>query len=97
MPKKESYAENISNKIECPIVLWHADIFDYFNDKEKIKCKSDKYFYVCPFERDITTIKTELNVSEDKILKRFKLINILKKAQRSINNVRLTGTEKTPK
>lgn len=58
----------IVNMLDVPIIIWHADTFMYFNDKDKLKLNPGRYFYVCPFERDIKTLKKELSVSSDKIL-----------------------------
>lgn len=58
----------IVNILDIPIVIWHADTFMYFNDKERLKLEPGRYFYVCPFERDIKTLKKELSISSDKIL-----------------------------
>lgn len=58
----------IVNMLDIPIVIWHADTFMYFNDKDRLKLNPERYFYICPFERDIKTLKKELSVSSDRIL-----------------------------
>lgn len=54
--------------LDIPIIIWHADTFMYFNDKDRLKLETERYFYVCPFERDVKTLKKELSVRNDKIL-----------------------------
>lgn len=63
-----SIPSDIVNILDIPIVIWHADTFMYFNDKDELKLDPGRYFYVCPFERDIKTLKKELSVCSDKIL-----------------------------
>lgn len=53
----------------CPIILWHADTYIYFNGKKKLEKNPSRYFYVCPFESDVKRIKKHLSVKDDYILR----------------------------
>lgn len=87
-----SIPENIAKKLECPIILWHADSFDYFNNKEEIKKNCNRYYYICPFERDVLVIKKELNISDKQILKITPATAIHKEDLDFIQNISFIGT-----
>ncbi|CAH0534708.1 hypothetical protein VST7929_02658 [Vibrio stylophorae] len=41
---KPSFLDSL---VECPIVIWEADSFTYFNDKDGIKYNPNRYSYFC--------------------------------------------------
>lgn len=58
---------DIENIVNCPIALWDADTFQFFNDKENIKRNADRYHYMAFLEYGIDDYKNNLNVNESRI------------------------------
>ena len=46
-----STLRGLEDKVECPFILWRADSFSYFNDKDIIKLKEGRYLFFS-FSRD---------------------------------------------
>ena len=46
-----SAIRGLEDTVECPFILWRADSFPYFNDKDNIKQKEDRYLFFS-FSRD---------------------------------------------
>jgi spore maturation protein CgeB len=62
-----SSIEDLEKEVDCPIVLWDADTFPFFNDKEKIKKNADRYHYVSFANSGIAEYKKYLKISEKNI------------------------------
>ncbi len=62
-----SSIEDLEKEVDCPIVLWDADTFTFFNDKEKIKKNADRYHYVSFANSGIADYKKNLNISDKNI------------------------------
>ncbi len=59
-----SSIEDLEKEIDCPIVLWDADTFAFFNDKEKIKKNTNRYHYVSFANSGISDYKKNLNIPD---------------------------------
>jgi len=60
---KLSFIEEVCS---CPIAIWEADSFTFYNDKEKIKSNSDRYYFLCLSQSTAKQL-TDAGVSSDKI------------------------------
>lgn len=40
-----SKIENLENIVDIPIILWDADYFEFFNDKDQVKQDKDRYIF----------------------------------------------------
>ncbi len=58
---------DIEKTIDCPIALWDADTFQFFNDKEKIINNADRYHYMAFFEYGIKDYELNLSVNRNRI------------------------------
>lgn len=82
----------IVSNIHTPIVLWHGDTFMYFNGKDELKSNPDRYYYVCPFQRDIDTLKEEINPTNSKILNLLPATSIKREEKAKDDNVSFIGS-----
>ncbi|MEL3927829.1 glycosyltransferase [Aeromonas enteropelogenes] len=56
----------IEELFDCPIVIWEADSFTFYNDKEKIKANPDRYHFFCLSNDARKQIKS-IGACEDRI------------------------------
>lgn len=56
----------IEELFDCPIVIWEADSFTFYNDKEKITANPDRYHFFCLSNDAREQIKS-IGASEDRI------------------------------
>ena len=87
-----SIPSKITQILECPILLWHSDVFEYFNAKKEIKNNPNRYYYICPFDNDIVTIKKELLVKENQILNIIPATGIKKEEKKVAQNISFIGS-----
>lgn len=86
-----SIPQFISNKLECPIILWHSDTYKYFNGKSIIESNPNRYYYVCPFEEDVVNIKN-LGVKEKNIIQILPATDIFAENIEYQNNIVFIGS-----
>ena len=41
-----SFIEDVENIVDCPIIVWDSDTFQYFNEKEKLIKNKDRYTFL---------------------------------------------------
>ncbi len=59
----------VVENLDCPLTLWHADSFDYFNDREEILVNRDRYHFVCPFADTENFLRSQIQIPESQILR----------------------------
>lgn len=62
-----SSISGIEEIVDCPIALWNADNFEFFNDKNCIKKNPDRYHYMSFLEYGIKNYKDNLNIKEHQV------------------------------
>lgn len=56
----------IEELFDCPIAIWEADSFTFYNDREKIKSNPDRYHYFC-LSNDAREQIRSIGASEERI------------------------------
>lgn len=64
-----SSIEDIETAVACPIALWDADSFQFFNDKNNIKNNIDRYHFMSFSEAGIEDYKRNLDIKDNYICK----------------------------
>lgn len=58
---------DISEIVECPIVIWEADSPVYWSNKNVLKKKPDRFCYLMAQDKNIAALKRECGVSDKRI------------------------------
>jgi len=59
---------DISETVECPIVIYEVDSPKYYSCKEVIKRKPDRFFYFVAQDKSIEVLKSDFLVKKERIL-----------------------------
>ncbi|RCK42088.1 glycosyltransferase [Thalassospira profundimaris] len=62
-----SSIEGIEDAVDCPIALWEADTFQFFNDKDYVKRNADRYHFLAFASDAIEVYKRELGISDNRV------------------------------
>lgn len=60
---------DISEIVECPIVIWDSDSPLYWSNKEVLKKKPDRFYYFMSQDESIAALKQECGVEDNRIFR----------------------------
>ena len=63
-----SNLEDIDKELDCPIVVMESDTYFFYNDKDKLKSNSNRYFYISASEEILKEMKKEFSIKDDKAI-----------------------------
>ena len=83
--------EEIIKVTNCPILLYEADLVEFFAHKEYIKKYIDRYYITLGSLKNIETYK-QLGFTEDKMIKLHPTTSIKRENKEKVNNISFIGS-----
>lgn len=86
-----SSIKGIEDAVNCPIALWEADSFRFFNDKKVIRKNADRYHYFAFASDAINDYKRELGISNNQVSRIPVATAIKNLSEKKLYNVSFIG------
>lgn len=87
-----STIEDIEKTVDCPIVLWDADSFTFFNNKDEIKANTGRYTYFAFSNFGVQDYRNMLGLSADKVHRVSAATGIKAESRKKKYNISFIGT-----
>lgn len=78
--------DRILKIVDCPIIVWNADMFWYWNQEESIRENIDRYIFFCSFEENCNEAKEYFKGIQDKQIFYMPFGTSLQKEEKECNH-----------